>query len=171
MARPIFSILAGAIAIIGGFLALANPLAATLTAEVLAGWFFIAIGILELVSAFRRETWGGTIFTAILGLVYIFAGVSLLGNPLAGIVSLTVVVAIMFLVGGIARIAMGFSLGAGQFWLLIVSGIISLILAFMIFSNFPVSAVATLGILLGVELLASGVSLVALGFAGRQAEQ
>lgn len=168
MDRPIVSIVTGVIALIGGVMALFNPLAATLTATALAGWFFILIGVLQIVAAFRGEGWGAKVLYAIMGVVFLLLGANLLGEPLAGVLSLTMLVAILFLVGGVIKIGMSAALGLGQFWPLAVSGVLSLILAFMIFTNFPESAVVTLGLLLGVELLSTGVSLISFGLAGRR---
>ncbi|MDO5632811.1 MAG: DUF308 domain-containing protein [Paracoccus sp. (in: a-proteobacteria)] len=162
MNRTLWIIL-GVISIIAGVLALANPLAATLTAEQLAGWTFLFVGILGAVLAFRAEGWGGRIWAVLVGVAAILLGVALLANPLHGIIALTAVVAAMFLVGGIFRIVLSFSLrGTGAFWLVLFSGAVSVLLAIMIFANFPVSALSVLGILLAVELISSGVSMIAL---------
>ena len=170
MNSPVLLIAAGALAILGGILALANPLAASLAAETLAGWFFVITGILQIVWAFQREGLGRKLLALLLGAIYLFVGISLLGNPLAGMLSLTWLVAFLFLFGGATKIVMSFMYGVKEFWLLALSGVVSLILAFMIFSNFPASAVSVLGILLGVELVMSGVALVSLGLAGRREE-
>jgi uncharacterized membrane protein HdeD (DUF308 family) len=102
---------------------------------------------------------------ALLAVVSIVGGV-LLFDPLAGMVSLTVLVAVLFLVTGIAKTMFAFSLRpvSGWVWVL-VSGLVSLLLGVMILANFPWSAQAVLGILLGVELLSNGVLFlfVALG--------
>lgn len=151
----------GIISIIGGFLALANPLAATITAEKLAAWIFLFVGILQIVSAFQAEGFGAKIWAVLGGLVGIFVGISLLYNPIGGIITLTMLVGILFLVVGIAKTIMSFSLrGTGFFWPVLLSGLLSLLLAFMILSNFPASAVSILGILLAVELISNGIALV-----------
>ena len=81
-------------------------------------------------------------------------------------VSLTIVLAILFLVSGIVKLIAGWQIKNAQYRLaVLVSGIASLVLGFIILSNFPVSAITVLGILLGVELISNGVSAVALGWA------
>ena len=85
--------LAGLISLFGGFFALANPLAATLTAELLAGWMFVIVGIMTLVSAFGDQGWGGRILSLLIGVIIVILGVDLIGDPLGGIISLTLVVA------------------------------------------------------------------------------
>lgn len=163
MSHRIVWIILGVLCILGGVLALANPLAASLTAVTLAGWMFLFIGLLQTFAAFRAERWSGRIWALLVGISFVILGIMVLGKPLAGMISLTLVVAVMFLVTGIFKIVLSFGLkGTQGFWLVLLSGALSVILALMIFSNFPVSAATVLGVLLAVELISSGVSMIAL---------
>lgn len=156
-------ILLGGISIIAGGLALANPLAATLTAERLAGWSFLFIGILQIVAVFRQETWRGRTWAMLAGLAFAVLGFMLLTRPLAGVLSLTLVVAVLFLAAGAFKIAMAFAIERGNaFWMVILSGALSVVLGVMILVNFSASAATLLGVLLAVELISNGVSLIAL---------
>ncbi|RCW86655.1 HdeD family acid-resistance protein [Paracoccus lutimaris] len=158
--------IAGLISLFGGFFALANPLAATLTAELLAGWMFVAVGIMTMVSAFGDQGWGGRILSLLIGLIILILGIDLIVNPLAGIVSLTFVVAIGLLVMGVLRLLLAFRSDFAQLrWVLILSGAVSLLLGAMIMSNFPQSAALVLGVYLAVELISNGVSLIVLSLA------
>ncbi|MEM8630831.1 MAG: DUF308 domain-containing protein [Pseudomonadota bacterium] len=160
--RIIWSII-GILAIAGGIFALLNPIAATLAATAIAGWIFIFMGVLQVVGGFQAEGIGWKIWTILLGLLGVFVGFSILQHPLAGIVALTTVVAIGFLIGGAFKVALAFSLENKRFfWVFLLSGAISVVLAIMIFSNFPQSATIILGILLAVELISSGVTMIAL---------
>lgn len=153
----------GILSIAAGILALLNPLAATLTAEQLAGWSFLFVGILQLVAAFRAPGWGGRIWAILLGLAFALLGFSLLAKPMAGIISLTFLVACMFLASGVFKVVMSFALrGTGAFWLVLLSGAVSVLLAVMIFGNFPAAAATILGVLLAIELISSGMSMIAL---------
>ena len=164
----IFWAILGGLSIIAGGLALANPLAATLTVERLAGWSFLFIGILEMIAVFRQSNWRGRIWAMLAGLALAILGIMLLTRPLAGILSLTLIVAILFMAVGAVKIAMAFALGRGNaFWMVLLSGALSVILAAMIFANFPASAATILGVLLAVELISNGVSLIALSIAAR----
>ncbi len=158
----------GVLSLFGGIFALANPLAATLTATVLAAYMFIAIGALMLISIFTDDTWGSRLFSLVVGLALLAIGINLLSNPLQGVLRLTVVVALIMILVGILRFAFAFKMPtAGLKGLLILSGIVSLVLGIMILTNFPYSAAVVLGILLAVELLSNGISLIALGLAAR----
>ena len=156
-------LIVGIISIIGGFMALANPLAASITAERLAAWTFIIVGCLQVFSAFRAEGFGAKLWAAIGGAAGLFVGVSLFNNPMAGVVTLTVIVGLLFFVAGITKILMSFALRRSPLFMPVtVSGVLSLLLGFMILSNFPGSAVISLGLMLAVELISNGVALIAL---------
>ncbi|MCO5084051.1 MAG: DUF308 domain-containing protein [Rhizobiaceae bacterium] len=156
----------GAISLIGGILALFNPFAATLAAVLLAGWTFLLFGVVQLIQAFRITGWSGFLWSLLLGLLTVAVGISLLFNPVAGALSLTMLVAVLFLVLGVVKIMYGFSLRPISGWgFAVLSGVISLLLGFMIIADYPWSATTILGILLAVELLSNGIFLliVALG--------
>ena len=158
--------IAGLISLFGGFFALANPLAATLTAELLAGWMFAAVGIMTMISAFGDQGWGGRILSILIGLIILMLGVNLIAHPLAGMVSLTLLVAIGLVVMGVLRILLALRSEFAQLrWVLILSGAVSLLLGAMIMSNFPQSAALVLGVYLAVELISNGISLIVLSLA------
>jgi uncharacterized membrane protein HdeD (DUF308 family) len=154
-------LLVGLVMLIGGIVALLNPFAATVTAEAIAGWFFLIGGVLQAVAVFRATDWGARIWALVLAIVFLGLGISLLANPLAGILSLTLIAALMFLSSGLVKVVWSFSLrGTGFFWPVLLSGAVSVALALMVFSNFPQSAAVLLGVLLGVELLSSGITII-----------
>ncbi len=154
------------ISIVGGVLALFNPFAATLAAVLLAGWFFVVMGILQIIQSFSTRDWGGFLWALLFGVLTLLVGIALLHNPFAGMISLTILVAILLLVMGVIKLMFSTSLRpvSGWGWVM-ASGIISILLAIMIFANFPWAAAAVLGIFLGVELLSNGILFlfVALG--------
>lgn len=155
-------VLIGVVFILGGLLALFNPFAATLTAEQIAAWLFLLGGLLQLVAAVRSGGWLARVLNVILALAALWLGVSLLANPLAGVLTLTLVVAILFLVNGAAKLLLALTMrGTVFFWPTVLSGAISVLLALMVFANFPQSAAVLLGVLLAVELVSSGVMIVA----------
>jgi len=162
----------GILSIIAGIVALANPFAATLTAELIAGYMFLAIGVLTLVSAFQDQGWGARIWALLLGALITVFGFNLVTNPLEGIVQLTLIVAILMMIMGITRIIMAFTpVAAGTRWLLILAGLVSIILSIMIFTNFPYASVVVLGIFLAIELISNGVSMVFLALDRRAPEK
>lgn len=160
----------GAISLIGGVLALANPFAATLAAVFLAGWTFLIFGILQIVQAFGLRGWSGFLWSLLLGVLTAVVGLSLLLHPAAGALSLTMLVAVLFLVLGAVKIMYAFALRPISGWgFALLSGIISILLGIMIIADYPWSAAAVLGILLAIELLSNGIFLLMVGFGLRNA--
>ena len=158
----------GIISLIGGMLCFANPFAATLTVDYIAGFMFILVGVGQIIQAFSVRGWGGFLWTLGVGVLAVLVGAVLVGKPLLGAAYLTIMVAVLLLFLGGSKIAFSFSMRpqTGWFWVTL-SGIFSIILAVLIFSNFPWSAVAVLGIFLGVELTFNGVMLLMTGLALR----
>jgi uncharacterized membrane protein HdeD (DUF308 family) len=153
------------ISLVGGVFALINPFAATFAAVLLAGWTFLLFGVLQVVQAFSVRDWSGFLWALLLGVLTAAVGVSLLYNPLAGALTLTLVVAILFLVMGVVKFMYAYELRPVRGWgWVVLSGAISLLLGVLILANYPVSAASILGILLAVELISNGVTLLLISF-------
>ncbi|HPY41691.1 MAG TPA: HdeD family acid-resistance protein [Thiolinea sp.] len=162
-------VIAGAILLLGGFMAMFKPVVASLTVETMTAMFFIVGGILQAIQLFRSSGAGAFIWSLLLGILFIALGVVLLRNPIAGLFSLTIVVASLVGAFGIVKLVYAFKLRplSGWVWMLF-SGLISLLLAFLIFTNMAASAAITLGVLLAVELISSGVWMLLIGFSFRK---
>lgn len=168
MKNKVFAIILGVLSIVAGIFCLINPLAGSLASTLIAGWSFLILGAIQLFVAFRETGWGSRIWALLLGVLGVLAGISLLSNPLEGVLTLTVILGVLFLVTGIMKFVAGFALPSGNLKLMvIISGAISAILGLMILSDFPGSAVVTLGVLLGVELIADGIAVLGLANADR----
>ncbi len=149
--------------LLGGFTALANPLAASLTTELLTGWSFVFIGVIVLFSAFRDQGWSTRIFTLLLGLLILLIDINLIAHPLRGLISLTYAAAVFMMIVGIVRLVFALSAELRPFHLImIISDALSIILAMITFSNFPQSAAVVLDVYLAIKLISNGVSLIAI---------
>lgn len=172
MKGSIWWLIAGLLSLLGGLFALANPLAATLTAELLTGYLFIAVGAMMLVSIFWDNEWGSRILSLLLGLGLVVLGFGLVANPLQGVLSLTLVVAVMMLIFGVFRLILAFRASDSRVRVfLILAGAVSLVLGSMILLNFPWSAAVVLGILLAIELISNGISLIAISLLAKSEKE
>lgn len=154
------------ICIVGGFMALFNPFGATIFAVTLAGWVFLIQGVIQIIHAFRVRDWSGFIWSLGIGVLSLLVGVILVADPLAGAIPLTLLVAVLFLATGVAKIMFALSLKPASGWVwVLVSGLVSAALGVMILAGLPASATTILGLLLGIELVSNGVLFlfVALG--------
>lgn len=156
-------LIAGIAAIAGGVFALLNPIAATITATTVVAWMFLFMGAMQIVAALGNMGLGTRIWTAALGALAIVIGGWILTNPIAGTLALTWTIGVLFLVEGIVKLVLAFvTRQSPYFWAMLLSGAISVILGGMILGRFPATALTIPGILLAVDLISTGVALVAL---------
>lgn len=162
MSNWIVSLILGILAVVAGGFALVYPFGASLAVELFIAWSFIILGIVTIIAAFFGNQTNGRWWSVLLGVLMIITGVVLLRNPLAGILALSFVFAILTIVSGITKIVAGFRVNKTSLkWLTIISGVASLILAVLIFT-YPV---LSLGILFALELIFDGMALIFLSFA------
>src|ERR1700731_647686 len=143
--------------IIVGFLALALPFEAGVAIAIAVAVLVIIAGVVHLAGTFAARSTGGFLWRLLVGCAYLIAGVYLLMHPKLSLVSLTLALAVLFFVEGIFHIVTYFQLRSapGSGWLLF-DGIVTLILAIMIWKSWPASAVWALGSIVGINLLMSG---------------
>jgi uncharacterized membrane protein HdeD (DUF308 family) len=154
--------------IVAGILAIASPLAASIAVDVLVAWLLVFSGCVHLVFAWYTRTTGGFLWELLLGILYIFIGAYVLAHPVLGLVSLTLALAIYLLLEAILEFVLGFKLRPlpGSGWLLF-DGIITLILAVMIWRTWPSSSAWVIGLLVGISMLFSGTSRLMISLAAR----
>lgn len=159
----------GVVFIILGIIALGSPYALTLAVDLMLGWILIICGIISIVSAFFSGNWGRFLLILLSGIIFVIAGILLVANPLKGVLTLALILAAFLLVEGIFKIIYAFQMKATQNWgWVLASGIISLILAILIWAQWPASIVI-IGLLVGFYILFSGISMVMLSIAARSA--
>src|SRR5208282_1336949 len=152
-------------------LAVALPVAATIAVEIYIGWLFLISGIIGLVAMFSAHDVPAFLWSLVTAALSVAVGVMLIWNPVAGALSLTLVLAAFFIAEGVFQVATSIAyrhvIAASWGWML-VSGISDLLLAMVIILGWPISAVWALGLLVGINLLTSGWAIVMAAFAGRQ---
>ena len=161
----------GVVLLVLGATAVVLPAIATLAVTILFGWLFLVSGIVGLVTSFWMRHAPGfwwSLLSAVLGIV---VGAMLLGSPLTGAFSLTLVLISFFLIEGAVSIM--FALDhkrelSGQWGWMLVSGLIDLVLAVMIFTGLPSTAVWAVGLLVGINMIFGGCALVAMALHARK---
>jgi uncharacterized membrane protein HdeD (DUF308 family) len=160
----------GILLIILGAIAIIIPPIATLAVTILVGWLFLISGVMGLFTTFAMRHAPGfwwSLISAVLGIV---VGVWLLAAPLAGAVSLTILLVAFFIIEGVASIM--FALDhkrelTGRWGWMLVSGIIDLILAVFIFAHLPSTAAWAIGLLVGINMIFGGSALTAMALHAR----
>jgi uncharacterized membrane protein HdeD (DUF308 family) len=153
------SILLAILLIVFGILAIGLPMIASIGVVRVLSWLLLFGGIAQLVYAFRSEGVGQTTWKILVAILYIAVGGYLLANPLLGLVSLTLLLAMFFFVEGAADIvAFAWTQrGDSSGWLLL-HGVVTLLLGFMILRHWPSSSLWTVGVLVGVSMLLTGIT-------------
>jgi uncharacterized membrane protein HdeD (DUF308 family) len=161
----------GLVMLVLGLLALARPMIATLAVEIFAGWLFLVGGIVGLAGVVTARKMPGFVWSLIRAVLAILIGVLLLWRPLAGVLTLTLLLAAFFAAQGVAQIIAAISQRAalpGSWTWVLLSGVIDLILAAIIISGWPGTAAWVLGLMVGINLIMSGVALVVTALACRR---
>jgi uncharacterized membrane protein HdeD (DUF308 family) len=160
----------GIILILLGIAAIALPPIATFAFTLVIGWVFLISGVVGLITTFYARQAPGFWWSLISAIIGIAAGIVLLLWPVSGMVSLTLVLIAFFFIEGIVSIMYAIEhrnqLTGRWVWML-VSGIIDLILAGIIFAGLPGTAVWALGLLVGINMLFGGAALIAMALAAR----
>jgi uncharacterized membrane protein HdeD (DUF308 family) len=155
----------GIILVLLGALAIFLPLFATITITIILGWILLASGILGLIATFQAKRVPGFWWSLVSALIAIAVGLILLAQPIAGALSVTLVLIVFFVVEGGATIMYAFEHRrelTGRWEWMLISGIIDLVLAGIIFAGLPGTAAWTLGLLVGINMIFGGVALVAI---------
>jgi uncharacterized membrane protein HdeD (DUF308 family) len=145
--------------IVLGLLALALPLATGVGVAIVVAVLIIVAGIAHFAAAFAARHLGGLLWQLLIGAVYVIGGVYLFIRPGLDLLGLTLALAIVFFFEGVFRIVSWFTFRhvPGSGWALF-DGVVTLILAFLIWRSWPASAVWAIGTIFGVNLLISGFS-------------
>lgn len=144
-----------------GALAIVFPFATSLTANFMVGWVFVFMGGLTIATSFAVTGTGPFFSVLLLGLLTLAAGVFLLTNPGQGLLILTLIVAIIFMFEGAYYLMAAFDLRPEDGWgWLLFSGVISIAVGLMIVAKLQGASLVILGIMIGVNFLSSGISMI-----------
>jgi len=164
-----WSIALSVLMIVAGVLAIIVPPASGIAVTMLVGWLLVLSGAAHLAYSWHTRHGGGLFWGMLFGSIYIVVGGYVLLHPLVGLESLTLMLAAYLFVASILEFILSFQLRAlsGSGWLLI-DGIISLILAIMIWRTWPSNTLWVIGTLVGISMLCSGFTRLAISLAARR---
>lgn len=164
-----WSIVLGVLFVAFGVFAIAEPFLAAVVLNTFIGWLLIFVGVVHIMAAFQGHLGWGLLWKLLIGAAYIFFGGYLLFHPIIGVQSLTLLLAVLFLVEGVFSILLWWKTrearGAG--WIL-VDAIVTLLLGGLIYAHWPSSSVWAIGTLVGVSMIMSGVSRIMMSLAARK---
>jgi uncharacterized membrane protein HdeD (DUF308 family) len=163
-------LLEGIVLVVLGLLAIVVPLVASLAATVFVGAILFvsgAVGLLATLRAHRAPGFSWSLLSAVLGIV---TGALLLASPVSGTISLTVVLIAFLFVEGAVSIMFAIKhrsrKSGGWAWIL-ASGVVDIGLGAILFAGLPGTALWALGLLIGINMLFGGWSLIAMALRAR----
>jgi uncharacterized membrane protein HdeD (DUF308 family) len=161
----------GILLVVLGLAAMILPPLASLAVTIFLGWMFLISGIAGLALTIWAREMPGFWWSLISAVLAIFAGIVLLARPLEGVLTLTIVVGAYFLAEGVATIMYALEhrreLSERWSWMLF-SGLLDILIAALIITGLPGSAEWAIGLLVGINLLFGGASLIGVALAARK---
>ena len=152
--------------IVFGVLALLTPMVAGSAVVIVIGCILLAAAVTSIVRGVQATTWQEKMPGITLGVIAGVTALGVIGYPLFGLAVLALLMAIYFVVEGVWKIVLSFRYRATRAWAwLLSSGALSLLLGSMIWLQWPLSGVWAVGLLVGVNLLGTGIALLLLSAA------
>ena len=153
-----------------GIAAMIVPPLASLAITIFLGWMFLISGIGGLFVTYWARNMPGFWWSLISAALAVLAGGILLARPVQGVLTLTIVVGAYFLAEGVTSIMYALEhrkeLSGRWSWLL-VAGLMDILIAFFIIAGLPGSAEWALGLLVGINMLFGGATLIGMALAAR----
>jgi len=160
----------GIILVLLGLLAAVLPLLAGLAVTILFGWLFLISGVTGLITTFSMSRAPGFWWSLISAVLGILVGGMLIAQPALGMVTLTYLLIAFFIVEGVATIM--FALDhrrelSGRWGWMLTSGVVDLFLAAVILTGLPGAGAWALGLIVGINMLFGGASMIGMALAAR----
>src|ERR1700682_1421510 len=160
----------GILLVILGLAAMLLPPLSSLAVTIFLGWMFLISGIAGLALTFWARQMPGFWWSLISAALAVGAGIILLAKPVQGVLTLTIVIGAYFLAEGVATIMYALEhrreLSERWSWMAF-AGLLDILIAAMIITGLPGSAEWAVGLLVGINLLFGGASLIGVALAAR----
>jgi len=153
-----------------GLAAMILPTFASLAVAIFLGWMFLISGIGGLIVTYWARNMPGFWWSLISAALAVLAGGILLARPMQGVLTLTIVVGAYFLAEGVASIMYALEHRrelTGRWSWILVAGLMDILIAFIVIAGLPGSAEWVLGLLVGINLLFGGATLIGMALAAR----
>ena len=155
--------------ILGGILALVFPIVSSVAIVIFLGWLLIFSGILQAFSLIDVRHVPHFWLQLVSVVLSVLVGILFLRNPEAGLLTLTLLLIVFFMVEGISKIIFSLTIRPFPNWgWVFASGVVGILLALYLWANTPVTAIWLLGVLLGIELISEGAALGRMAWQARK---
>jgi uncharacterized membrane protein HdeD (DUF308 family) len=163
-------VLLGVVLIVSGVASILVPAISEIAARKVLGSVLIVSGLIQVVQSAKMVSWVGFIWHLLLGILATIGGALIYMDPFAGVLALTLVIAIIFAVHGVTQIGFAWKVRGqpGWHWFLI-SGCIALIVSVVLVMKLPYSHSFTPATVAGISLVFAGWAYIAMALAARKA--
>jgi uncharacterized membrane protein HdeD (DUF308 family) len=163
------SVLLSIVMIIFGVLAITLPIISSLAVAIVIGWLVIFAGAAQLVHAFQSKGIGHIAWKILVAAFYLVAGANLIVRPALGAAGLSLVLGIFLIAEGIADVIAYFAMrkSGSSLWMLL-DGIITLALGFMIWNHWPSGSLWIIGTFVGISMVMTGITRLMMALAVRK---
>lgn len=160
----------GIVFVILGFIGLGMTFAVTMASVLMYGVLLLIGAGAQFVDAAKCKGWKGIIWHVLIALLYAVAGIAAIADPLAASAILTLMLAGVLIVVGLARVIMAFQMRGARNWLWpLLGGMVSIILGGIIMANWPVSGLWIIGLFVSIELMVNGWSYIFVALSAKSA--
>jgi uncharacterized membrane protein HdeD (DUF308 family) len=129
-------------------------------------------GIIQIIHAFMTREWRGFVFALISGLLYFASGLLVMREPVHGALVLTLLLTAFIIAGGILRVVLALQHRGIRAWgLVLLSGVVSIVVGYLLYAKLPWSGLWILGILIAIDMLVQGGGWLYFGIALRRLYQ
>lgn len=167
-------LLLGGVLVAAGLTAIVVPAISGATASRVLGGVLTVSGLLQLLQSARTGNWVGNwvgfLWQTLLGVLATVGGVLIYLNPFAGVLALTILIAIVFAIHGVTQIAFSMRIRGRPGWhWFAISGGIALATAALLLLKLPYSRTFTPATVAGVSLMFAGWAYIAMALTARKA--
>lgn len=158
--------------IVVGLLALSLPVASSIGIARLLGWLIVFDAAFQLIHSFRSRGVGHVVWKVVVAVIFLIVGIYFLMHPFLAVAAVTLALAVFFLAEGAVDVFSYFATrDTGASGWILVNGIVSIILAAMIWRHWPTNSLWVVGVLVGIGLLMTGLSRLMIALAVRTYER
>jgi len=159
----------GILTVVFGVFAIGTPFITGIAVTLFVGMMLAVSGVAQIVHALKSKQWGTGFWGTVIGVLGLAAGLIMIFRPMVGLVTMTMLLAIYFLVDGISEIIAAFRIKPDQGWgWVFFNGVVAVVLGLMIWRQWPVSGAWAIGVLVGIHILLTGWTMIILGTGARK---
>ncbi len=157
--------------VVFGTLATIFAYTSTIFSVIYLGIFLIILGVFEGIQSFTLSRWSNFFLHLFLGVLYTIGGFFIVMHPAENAISLTLLLAIFFIVTGVLKVIFALAKNVPHKGWLAFNGVVTFILGVLIWQQWPLSGLWVIGMLIGIDAIFTGWTLIMLSFAAKNIDK